>query len=364
MAQTPRVLPAAILLLGLALGACQAAPTAAPTAAPKAEAKAAGAPSELTEVTLQLAWLRNGQYGAIMVADARGYFAQEGIKLRLLDGGPGKNPIPIVGAGQAQFGVGAAAPVFQARTAPDPIDIVAIGTLLQKFPYAYISLAVPDGPALKPKDLEGKVLGMQSDGDFYLKGFAKKNNLDLDKIKIEVVQANAEPLMVGKVEVFTGFVTNQTYQIEQEAAKPDAPASIKGKTWKALMFADQGVRSYADVFFTTGKMIKENPDLARRFMRAVGRGLQFMLDQPEESIRLVATYPEQVEDAAKLAWRWKVQNPLATSDDTQKNGLLWMNPAVWEELMAFFKEQEQIPRVVPVAEAMTNEFVPGPGLKP
>ena len=36
-------------------------------------------------------------------------------------------------------------------------------------------------------------------------------------------QATVEPLMVGKMDYFLGWIVNQTYQIEQEAAKPDAP---------------------------------------------------------------------------------------------------------------------------------------------
>ena len=381
------------LFLGLIVAACQPAAPSAPAPAPKAgdkpaataatpaaptaaaaatekpaaqspTATAAAKPSAQTDVTLALSWLRNGQYMAVLAADAKGYFAEEGIKLRLIDGGPGKNPVPIVGAGQAQFGSGSGAAVFQARTAPDPVDVVAIGVLLQKFPYAYITLANPGDPEPKPKDIEGKVFGMQADGDFWLKAFAQKNDVDLSKVKVETVQANAEPLLVGKVDFFTGLVTNQTYQLEQEIAKPDAAPNLKGKVWKAMLFSQHGVPSYSDALFATSRTIKENPDLVRGFLRAVARGMQLTLENPDEAVRLVAEYPEQVEDVAKLAWRLKIQSELAVSEDTQKNGLLWMNPQVWEQTMAFYKEYDQIPRVLPVAEMMTNEFNPGPGLKP
>ena len=74
--------------------------------------------------------------------------------------------------------------------------------------------------------------------------------------------------------------------------------------------------------------------------------------------RRYTTY-EQIEDLAKLAWRLKVQNPLAISTDTEAHGLLWMDPAVWDANMAFYKEYGQIPRVVPAGEVMTNAFNPG-----
>jgi NitT/TauT family transport system substrate-binding protein len=320
---------------------------------------AAGRATGEVEVRTQLGWLRNGEFAPIMVAEAKGFFTEEGIRHRILDGGPGKNPIPIVGVGQAQFGITAGGNiVFEARLAPDPVDVVAVGTLLQKGPYSFITLANPGDPPPKPKDLEGKVFGMQADGEIFLKAFAKKHNLDLAKIKVEIVQANAEPLLVGRVDFFTGWITNQTYQIEQETAKPDAPARIRGKTWKAMSFAEYGVHSYSDVIFTTGKMVRENPDLVRRYLRAVARGMQYILEHPEETVSLVAGFPGQIDTAEKLAWRWKIQGPLFVSADTKANGLLWMNPKIWEGMMAFYKEYERIPRVLPVDEIMTDALLP------
>jgi NitT/TauT family transport system substrate-binding protein len=313
------------------------------------------------EVKTQLGWLRNGEFAPVMVADAKGFFAAEGIRHQILDGGPGKNPVPLVGAGHAQFGITAGGnAVFQARLAPDPVDVIAVGTFLQRGPYSYIMLADRAAPDPTPRDLEGKTVGMQSDGEIFLQALAKKHGLDLRKIKIEVVQANAEPLLVGKVDFFTGWITNQTYQIEQETARPDAPPRIRGKVWKAISFAEQGVWSYSDVVFTTGKLVRENPDLVRRYLRALVRGMQYILDHPEETVQLVAAYPEQVEKADKLAWRWRIQNALFVSDDTRRHGLLWMNPRVWDGMMGFYKEYERIPRVIPAAEMMTNDLLPGP----
>jgi hypothetical protein len=57
---------------------------------------------QMTAVT-QLGWLRNGEYAPIMMADAKGFFKEEGIDHRIVDGGPGKNPVPIVAVGQPLF---------------------------------------------------------------------------------------------------------------------------------------------------------------------------------------------------------------------------------------------------------------------
>src|SRR4029450_5921284 len=147
-----------------------------------------------------------------------------------------------------------------------------------------------------------------------------------------------------------GGLTPQPFVIEQEIAKPDALPRLRGKTWKAMRYADWGIRSYSDVIFAAGKPVRENPDLVRPYVRALARAMQYILDNPDETVQMVAAFPDQVEKADKLAWRWKIQNALFTSDDTKKNGLLWMEPAVWDEMMAFYKEYDQIPRVVPTDE--------------
>ena len=79
----------------------------------------------------------------------------------------------------------------------------------------------------------------------------------------------------------------------------------------------------------------------------------------QKAVKLVDAYPQQIERADKLAWRMKVQNPLNQSADTKARGLLWMDPKVWDDTMAFYKEYDQIKSVAPAAEMMTNAFNPG-----
>jgi NitT/TauT family transport system substrate-binding protein len=337
MAASYRSLALAAVLAGLGVSAAEA--------------------QQMTAVT-QLGWLRIGEYAPILVAEAKGFFKEEGIDHKTVDGGPGKNPIPIVAVGQAQFGLATQGmQIISARTARDPVDIVAVGTLFQQAPSAYITVAAADAPPAKPKDMEGKNIGLQAEAEFVYKAFAKKNGIDLSKGKITYVKATAEPLMAGQVDYFSGWMINQTYQIETEAAKPDAPAAIKGKTWRALRLAEWGVPTYADVIFTSGDTLKKNPELVRRYLRAVRRGMQYAIDHPEETVGILTKSPGQIEDAKKLAWRFKLQNPLFQSEDTKKNGLLWMNPSTWEAMIGFLKDGEQIPRTIPVGEAMTNEFL-------
>jgi NitT/TauT family transport system substrate-binding protein len=321
-----------------------------------------GANAEDTPVVTQLGWLRIGEYAPILLAEAKGFFKEEGIDHKTVDGGPGKNPIPIVAVGQAQFGTTSNGMfLVSARLAKDPVDVMAVGALFQQAPVAYLSIAAPDAPPPKPKDLEGKTLGIQAGAEFIFHAFARKNGVDESKVKLVTVQGTAEPLMVGQVDFFLGWVVNQTYQIEQEAAKPDAPAAVKGKAWRALRFAEFGLPTYSDVIFVSADTLKKDPELVRSYLKAVQRGMQFVIAHPDEAAEILAAFPGQIEDMKKLAWRFKLQNQLFQSEDTKKHGFLWMNPSIWEQMIGVLKDGDQIPKSVPVAEVMTDDYLPKPG---
>jgi NitT/TauT family transport system substrate-binding protein len=326
-------------------------------AAAAATVSASSAYAQQMSAVTQLGWLRNGEYAPIMLADAKGFFKEEGIDHKIVDGGPGKNPIPIVAVGQAQFGLATnGMAIVTARLAKDPVDVVAIGTLFQQAPSSYLALAAPGSPPLKPKDMEGKSVGIQTGSEFIFHAFAKKNGIDDSKVKIITAQATVEPLMVGKMDFFSGWIVNQTYQIEQEAAKADAPDTVKGKTWQALRLSEFGVPTYADVIFTAGDTLKKNPELVKKYLRAVQKGMQYGIDHPDEAVEILAKFPGQTEDAKKLAWRFKLQNPLYQSDYSKKNGPLTMDPEVWSAMIGFLKDGDQISKTVPVSEVMTDDY--------
>jgi NitT/TauT family transport system substrate-binding protein len=316
-----------------------------------------GAEAQQMSAVTQLGWLRNGEYAPVMMAEAKGYFKEEGIDHKIVDGGPGKNPIPIVAVGQAQFGIATnGMALITARLAKDPVDVVAIGTLFQQAPTAYLTLTAPGAPKPQPKDMEGKILGTQAGTEFMFQAFAKVNGIDASKVKVVTAQATVEPLMVGKMDYFLGWIVNQTYQIEQEAAKPDAPDTVKGKTWQALRLSDLGIRTYTDVIFTSGDTYRKNPELVRRYLRALQKGMQFVIDHPDESVEILSKFPGQVEDAKKLAWRFKIQNPLYQSEFSKRVGPLVMDPNVWTNMMNFLKDGGQIPELIPINEVMRNDF--------
>jgi len=320
----------------------------------------AGMAEDLKEVSVALSWLRNSQYAPLLAADALGYFKDEGLKLKLLDGGPGKNTIALVGVGQADFGLGSSVFAFRARLAETPVDISVIGATLQQSPYGYITLTERGAPPPTPGDMVGKTIGIQTDGEVFLKGLARVNKLDYNSFKIQIVQGGIEPLMTHRVDFYSGWITEQPYQFELEASKPDAAADLKNKVWQAIMLSDVAVASYGEVIFTRTKLLSENPELVRKVMRALARGALMELKEPERVAKLVSEYPGQSDDYKRVIWRLtNGQNKLMTSDDTREHGLLWMDEDRWVKHQRFYLEAGLIPRIEDPKAFITNEFNPG-----
>lgn len=76
-----------------------------------------------------------------------------------------------------------------------------------------------------------------------------------------------------------------------------------------IAFYDYGVQSYANVIFTSGQLVQENPAVVQRFVNAVLRGLQYVVERPAEvAAWFVEHYGEElhplqvdVQDEAVLA---------------------------------------------------------------
>ncbi|MBL4768138.1 MAG: ABC transporter substrate-binding protein, partial [Rhodobacteraceae bacterium] len=91
------------------------------------------------EVNMQLGWLAsNGILGEV-AADKLGFYADEGLSLNIIAGGPNIDGVASVASGRANLGSISSSPsLMLARAAGIPIKCIAAG--FQKHPFTYFSL--------------------------------------------------------------------------------------------------------------------------------------------------------------------------------------------------------------------------------
>ena len=138
--------------VGLALAACGGG--GGSTAAPASSAAAAPAAGQFGDISVQLSWIKNIEFGGEYFADSKGYYSEAGFNKVDLVTGPVDSADALVLAGNITVGV--SAPDATARFITEqggPLKI--IGNTFQKNPFCILSLE-EGKPIRTPADLVGK----------------------------------------------------------------------------------------------------------------------------------------------------------------------------------------------------------------
>lgn len=231
----------------------------------------------MQKVTLQLGWLAsNGILGEV-VADKQGYFADEGLSLEIVAGGPNVDGVASVASGRANIGSISSSPsLMLARSAGLPVKCIAAG--YQQHPFTYFSL--DKNPVREPKDLIGKRVATNGTARILLEALLAKNEIPEDEVEILVMGSDMSPLMTGQADVVTGWKTNIS------------ALEILGEERVDLSLWDAGVQLYANPYYVTDGTLSESPEQAAGMLRAIARGWGWAYENPEAAVDiLVSRYP-------------------------------------------------------------------------
>jgi ABC-type nitrate/sulfonate/bicarbonate transport system substrate-binding protein len=304
--------------LGLALAACGGG-----SPAPAAGAGEAPAAGSFGEISVQLSWIKNIEFGGEFMADSRGYYSQAGFSKVDLVSGPVDSADALVLAGNIT--VGLSAPDATARFVVEqgaPLKI--IGTTFQKNPFCILSIE-EGNPIRTPADLAGKRVGIQAGTNQQIfAGFLKANSIDPATLEQVVVQYEPTPLTEKSVDGFMSFLTNEPFIVAADGFTP-----------VTLSFADSGLPLVSESFVVLQDTIDSDRDMLKAFLAAEIRGWRDAVADPAAAAELaVNTYgkdlgldvPGQTEQAT-------AQNELIVSADTEANGLFTMTDALVAEVI-------------------------------
>lgn len=292
-------------------------------------------------IRVGLPWIKNDEQAQFYIADAKGYFADEGLKVELVSGGPGKDHLQSLAGGAVDIGVTAGGEAIQfARASTTPLEIKAVGTLLKDAPLGYITIKPElQGRELTPQDLVGRTIGVQPGGDLYV--YMVLDRADIAHDKVTIIDADFTPavILTGRADFYAGWIMNQPRILEEET--PDHP-SYKGK-WNILMFNKWAFSEPSDTIAIRTETLKteEGRDMVKRFLRATYRGTMFMLENPTEAAEITAKYSTdaQITPAQALS-RFEKQRALVIGSD--KLGLLAMDPDQWDKVAATLTQYGQL----------------------
>jgi NitT/TauT family transport system substrate-binding protein len=309
--------------------ACAPITPPAPTSAP------------LTQVTVVMGYIPNVQYAPFFVAEEKGYFAQEGIKVNY-NWGFEFDGIKLVGGNQSDFAIVTGDQILQARA--QNIPIVYIGNWYNAFPISVASFAEKN--IKTPQDLVGKKVGLP--GLFGASYTAWRALLYTQNIKEQDVRSEnigftqVQALDQGTVDAAVVYANNEPVQLQLTGKTVN-----EIKTWEYAKLVGNGVA-------TNEATLKNRPQIARGFVRALLRGVQDTINNPDEALQLTVKHlPEAGGEG--LAMSKAVLNASVP---------LWKNSRLgetrlsdWQAMEQFMLEAKFISTDVDVNRAFTNDLI-------
>lgn len=236
-----------------------------------------------TKVRLQLKRRHLFQFAGYYVAEAKGYYAEEGLDVDIVEGAPEIDPISVVSLGDAEFGVDAAFNVLDRIL--DGGELVFVSAIFQHSPYVLLSKA--DGDLVEPKDYVGKkiLLGPEN-RRFLTTSLFLDNGIPLDSIEIMIARHNIiEPLANDQVDAVGAHLTTDPEELRMLGFAP-----------RILWPHEYGGHAYGDVLFTTREFYEDEYETVAAFRRATSKGWRSAFDDADEAIDIIL----ELESDAKL----------------------------------------------------------------
>jgi ABC-type nitrate/sulfonate/bicarbonate transport system substrate-binding protein len=278
---------------------------------------------ELTKIRVSLGWIKNVEWGGFWIADQNGYYAEEGLDIEWIGGGPNApTTMATVAADGADLGI---VPSTQSwlQTFADGNDWTAIGSLFQESPGALVSLA--SNPVRSAEDLVGEtVLGQEGTQITYDAAF-KIAGLDPEYDFIPV-GFDIAPLVDGQGIAYTAYATNQPIMLEEQYGM--AP-----EDYVVTLYSELGMPLYGNVIYGDSEYVSANGDDMEGFLRASIRGWEENGEDPAIGAELsVNEFGADLGlDLTQQTRENELQQELVVGE--YGDPLFWMDPALMTDVM-------------------------------
>ena len=243
-------------------------------------------------LTILLDWFLNPDHGPLVVALEKGYFAEAGLEVTLVEPANPNDPPKLVAAGQAALAVSYQPQLHMQAAAGLPLT--RVGTLVAT-PLSTV-LVLDDSPIQSIADLKGRTVGFSVGGfeDAVLSAMLARHDLTLDDVKLINVNFSLSPaLLSGQVDAVIGAYRN--FELNQLA--------IEGHKGRAFYVEEEGVPPYDELILVANSARLDDPRLAKA-LRAIERGVQYLINHPDDAWTLFAGHKPGLDDELnRRAWR-------------------------------------------------------------
>lgn len=273
---------------------------------------------------------------------AQGFFAEEGLKLKLVSGSGSNEALQMVALGKDHFADTGSASVIVAKSQGMPLRIIAT---MSNDGYSGAIIYWKRSGIKTMKDLEGKKIASNAKtvGRAVIESFLRKESIRSSLVSTPV-DGEFLLFMGGKVDAYVGIFSLEKSKLDKANAKD----------WGYFMFRDNGVKFPGITISTNEKFLKEKPEIVRKFLRAAMRSYQYAAKNPEYVARLlVDAYPHldyEIESSrVKAIYKYTVFSPVKIGFSDEQ---------VWRESIKMLYDAKIIGSKINTKDIISNEFLP------
>jgi putative hydroxymethylpyrimidine transport system substrate-binding protein len=300
---------------------------------------------ETAKIKLALDWYPNANHAGLFMAQEKGYFADEKLEVEMYTPVDPTTVNQTVAAGSDDFGINYQPDLLLARS--QGVPVVSIAALVQH-PLNSVQTLQASG-ITRPRDLVGKKVGYPGIplNEPLLDTMLKHDGVagGIDEVELVNVGFNlAEVLINGTVDACVGcYFSHESFLIENQGH----PVNImRMEQWGVPDF-------YELVVVASEDKLKNNPDVAQRFVRALVRGYRDAAADPGAAVdTLLKGTREEIDEAIERPGV-QVIAPLWKGDES----VGWQTAERWTKFADWMHTNGLVDAPIDGNKAFTNEFV-------
>ncbi|POP34092.1 nitrate ABC transporter substrate-binding protein [Lactonifactor longoviformis] len=301
---------------------------------------------ELKEVSFVLDWTPNTNHTGVYIAQEKGYFEEEGLKVEIAQP-PEDGAEALVASGKAQFGVSFQDSMAPAVAGENALPITAVAALIQHNTSGIVSRA---GEGMDtPKGMEGK---KYATWDMPVEKAMLKN----------VIEGDGGDF--SKVELIPSTVTDEVSALQSKSvdaiwifyAWAGVATEVAGLETDYFAFADLNpvFDYYTPVLIANNEFLKQDPDTAKAFLRAVKKGYEDAVEDPKGAAEILCKASPELDTELVQA----SQEYLADKYKGEVEQWGYIDPARWNAFYQWLNENQLVESELPENAGFTNEYLP------
>jgi len=273
--------------------------------------------SAATTIRFVTDWKAQAEHGGFYQAVADGLYAQRGLNVKIIQGGPDVNVPQLLAGGAADFGMGSNSfiPLNMVKAG---VPVRAVMAIFQKDPQVLISHPRRDLNSIA--EMRGKpvLISAATNSAFWP---WLRTKFGFSDRQIRKYTHNLAPFIQDPNAIQEGYLTSEPYTIEKQAGfKP-----------KVFLLADYGYPGYANMVLVPQKRIDTDRATVQGFVDATRLGWQRYLNNPAKGNALIKRdNPDMTDAILKQALDKMKSHEMVVSGDGKAFGLGSMTDQRWK----------------------------------